>query len=132
VGFEGSTPRKERKDFPDCSGAIFYVWAWICEFGNLVGRSCFEEIYTENDIECWSGYCSSLVHKVPLWTRGSGGGAPPVARLVEMLDPYFTEFCGTINADAKRITRAPKFGSGNHQRQVEPIDRYIIDLWTVI
>ena len=28
VGFEGSMPRKERKDFPDCSG-IFTRGPWI-------------------------------------------------------------------------------------------------------
>jgi len=36
--------------------------------------------------------------------------------------PYFsndTEFCGTIDADAKRIARAPNFGWANHQSRVE-------------
>jgi len=41
VGFEGSTPRKERKDFPDCSGAIliyglrsvsFFICSWEALF----------------------------------------------------------------------------------------------------
>ncbi len=87
MGFEGSTPRKERKDFPDCSGAIFHVRAWICEFCYVVGRSCFEEIYTENDIECWSGYCSSLVHTA--LDEGQGWGGPSCGPISGDVGPLF-------------------------------------------